>query len=156
AIRKVGAMCHSSVSVASREQGVLAYSPHVNAEWRLERATPQQISRFSERYACGTFARMTRLPIRMFLFLLLTISISAYGQETVPVPSKISAAEILEKNLIATGGLEAHKALETLVASGEIHLNITQRIGEYKFSYKAPNNEMLELRMLGRGATWTG
>ncbi|HKD81456.1 MAG TPA: hypothetical protein VKH81_17315 [Candidatus Angelobacter sp.] len=91
----------------------------------------------------------------MFLFLLLTISISLNGQENGPASSKISAAEILEKNLIATGGLEAHKALETLVASGEFRLNTTH-LGDYKFSYKAPHNGMLEVGTSGRGVTWTG
>jgi hypothetical protein len=92
----------------------------------------------------------------MLLFLLLTISISVYGQAPVPATGKISAEEILEKNLIATGGLEAHKALQTLVASGGIHLDATNRIGDYKFSYKSPNNDMLEIRMFGHGANWVG
>jgi hypothetical protein len=117
--------------------------------------TSQHISRFSERYACGTFAHMTRLPTRVLFLLLLTLPLFVYGQETVPVKGKISAAEILEKNLIATGGLEAHKALETLVASGDIHLDATL-IGGYKFSYKAPDNDMLEIGMSSRGVTWTG
>jgi hypothetical protein len=99
---------------------------------------------------------MTRLPAPILLILLLMISISIYGQNPVPATGKISAAEILERNLIATGGLEAHKALETLVASGEIHLAAKPRIGDYKFSYKAPDNDMLEIRTSGRGATWTG
>ena len=78
------------------------------------------------------------------------------GQQAELPQGRISANEILQKNLIATGGLEAHKALETLVASGDIHLAATQRIGEYKFSYKATDNDMLEIRMFGHGATWTG
>ena len=47
------------------------------------------------------------------------------GQQAEP-PSQISASEILRKNLIATGGLEAHKALESLVASGDFHLGFTR------------------------------
>jgi hypothetical protein len=90
------------------------------------------------------------------LFFILTIAISVYGQEPVPAKVQISASEILQKNLIATGGLEAHKALETLVATGEIRLNNTNRIGDYKFSYKAPDNHMLEIRRTGHGTTWTG
>ena len=92
----------------------------------------------------------------MFFLLLLPIAISVYGQEPVPAKVQISASEILQKNLIATGGLEAHKALETLVASGEFRLNSTQRIGDYKFSYKAPDNDMLEIRKISHGANWEG
>jgi hypothetical protein len=78
------------------------------------------------------------------------------AQQSEAPKSQISASEILQKNLIATGGLEAHKALATLVASGEFHLNNTHRLGDYKFSYKAPDNDMLEVGMSGRGVTWTG
>lgn len=78
------------------------------------------------------------------------------GQQAELPKVQISADEILQKNLIATGGPEAHKALETLVANGDIHLAATQRIGDYKFSYKAPDNDMLEIRRIGHGTTWTG
>jgi hypothetical protein len=81
---------------------------------------------------------------------------SSIGQQAEPPKAQISATEILEKNLIATGGLEAHKALQTLMASGEIRLNNTNRIGDYKFSYKSPDNDMLEIRRIGNGTTWTG
>jgi hypothetical protein len=93
------------------------------------------------------------------LFSILIIAGACYssmGQQAELPKGQISAAEILRKNVIATGGLEAHKALETLVASGEIRLNNTNRIGDYKFSYKSPNNDMLEIRTPGHGANWTG
>ena len=78
------------------------------------------------------------------------------GQQAEQAKGQISASEILQKSLIASGGMEAHKALETLVASGGIHLDATHRIGDFKFSYKAPGNDMLEIRMFGHGANWTG
>lgn len=79
----------------------------------------------------------------------------AMGQGAELPKAQISATEILQKSLIATGGLEAHKALETLVASGEFRLNNT-RIGDYKFSYKAPDKDMLEIRRIGYGGIWRG
>jgi hypothetical protein len=84
------------------------------------------------------------------------IGYSLSGQQSEPPKAQISATEILERNLIATGGLEAPKALETLVASGEIRLNNTNRIGDYKFSYKSPNNDMLEIRRISHGGIWRG
>jgi hypothetical protein len=84
------------------------------------------------------------------------IGYSLSGQQSEPPKAQISATEILERNLIATGGLEAPKALETLVASGEIRLNNTNRIGDYKFSYKSPNNHMLEIRRISHGGIWRG
>src|SRR5579864_9496551 len=97
-----------------------------------------------------------RVTALLFALIIAGISCLSNGQQTAPLQGKISASEILQKNLIATGGPEAHKALETLVASGEVHLNTTQRIGDYKFSYKAPDNHMLEMRTAGHGTTWTG
>jgi hypothetical protein len=40
--------------------------------------------------------------------------------------------------------------------SGEFRLNNTHRIGDYKFSYKSPNNDMLEVKRISHGANWTG
>jgi hypothetical protein len=82
-------------------------------------------------------------------------SSSSMGQQAELPKGQISATEILRKNVIATGGMEAHKALETLVASGEFRLNNT-RIGDFKFSYKGPGNDMLEIRRISHGANWTG
>jgi hypothetical protein len=100
--------------------------------------------------------RMSKSRMRVFLFLLLTITISGYGQEAAQAKDRISAAEILQKNLIATGGLEAHKSLENLVANGEIRLNSTDLLGDYEFSYKSPNDDILEVRGIRREATRTG
>jgi hypothetical protein len=91
-----------------------------------------------------------------YILLVTEIGYSLNGQQSEPPKGKISAVEILERNLIATGGLEAHKALETLVASGEFRLNNTDRIGDYKFSYKGPGNDMLEIRRISYGFNWTG
>lgn len=88
--------------------------------------------------------------------MLLTIPVPVDSQIPGPAPGQISASEILQKNLIATGGLEAHKALKTLVAIGDFHLSNTHRIGDYEFSYKAPDNDMLEIRKISHGATSMG
>lgn len=97
-----------------------------------------------------------RVTVLLYILIIAGVCHSSMGLQDEAQKGRISASEILQKNLIATGGLEAHKALETLVASGEIRLNNTNRIGEYKFAYKAPDNDMLEIRRIGHGATWTG
>lgn len=68
----------------------------------------------------------------------------------------ISATDILRKNMIATGGLEAHKALGSLVVSGDFHLGTGHRMGDYMFSYKAPGNDVLQVQLISHGTTWTG
>lgn len=100
-----------------------------------------------------------RITVLFYILIIAAICYSSSGQQAGLQQGQISASEILRKNLIATGGLEAHKALESLVASGEFRLdntNNTHRIGDYKFSYKAPGNDMLEIRRISHGFNWTG
>ncbi len=97
-----------------------------------------------------------RITGLLYILIIAGVCHPSMGQRDEAPKGQISASEILQKNLIATGGLEAHKALETVVASGEIHLDPTQRIGEFKFSYKAPGSDMLKVRMFGHGANWVG
>jgi hypothetical protein len=91
-----------------------------------------------------------------YILIIASICYSSSGQQAEPPKGQISVSEILRKNLIATGGLEAHQALESLVASGEFHLGIAHNMGDYKFSYKAPSNDMLQITMISHGTTWTG
>jgi hypothetical protein len=97
-----------------------------------------------------------RVAVLFYILIIAGVCHSSMGQQNEAPKNRITASEILEKNLIATGGLEAHKALETLVASGDFRLNNTHRIGDYKFSYKAPRKDMLEIRKISHGGTWTG
>jgi len=99
---------------------------------------------------------MMRATALFFTLIIVGISGLSMGQQAELPQGQISASEILRKNLIATGGLEAHKALETLVANGGIRLDAPDRIGDFRFSYKAPGNDMLQVRMFGHGANWTG
>jgi hypothetical protein len=97
-----------------------------------------------------------RITVLFYILISAGVCYSSMGQENEAPKGRISPDEILQKNLIATGGLEAHKALATLVANGEIRLNNTNRIGDYKFSYKSPNNDKLEIRRISHGANWEG
>jgi len=98
---------------------------------------------------------MMRVTALFFTLIIVGISGLSMGQQAELPQGQISASEILRKNLIATGGLQAHKGLETLVASGDFRLNTT-RMGDYKFSYKGPGNDMLEIRRISHGGIWTG
>src|SRR5438270_1598874 len=86
---------------------------------RLKQRTPQQISLFSIELACGTFAAMRNFPT-LIVLLLLSISVYLAGQEASPATGTISTAAILEKSLIATGGIEAHQRLQSLSARGAV------------------------------------
>src|SRR5207248_507487 len=97
-----------------------------------------------------------RVTALFFTLIIAVICYSASGQQAEHAKGRISASEILQKNLIATGGLEAHKALESLVARGDLHLGDTFRLGDYMFSYKAPSNDILEIQIISHGTTWAG
>jgi hypothetical protein len=83
-------------------------------------------------------------------------SSSSTAQQAELPKAQINAAEILRRNIIATGGLEAHKALESLVVSGGFHLGTMHRMGDYIFSYKAPSSDVLQVQLISHGTTWTG
>ncbi len=97
-----------------------------------------------------------RVTALFYILIIAGINCSPRGQQAEVPKGRISASEILRKNLMATGGLEAHKALENLVATGDFHLGSTHRMGDYKFSYKAPSNDMLQIDMISHGTTWIG
>ena len=98
---------------------------------------------------------MKRTAIFMALVLLcLRPNISA--QKSAAPTGSISPAKILEGNLAATGGLEAHKALLTLKATGDFGFSLRHPLGDYIFSYKAPATDVLEVQMISHGSSWTG
>jgi len=87
-------------------------------------------------------------------FLCLRPNISA--QKSAAHEGSISAAKILEGNLAATGGLDAHKALSTLKATGDFGFSLRHPLGDYMFSYRAPATDVLEVQMISHGSSWTG
>src|SRR6185312_16018705 len=100
------------------------------------------------------------LKIIGFAFLCSTVSAIPFLCSTVSAiqrtPTSITAQEILERHIAATGGMEARKALHTLVARGDFGWISTHRDGDYVFSYKAPSSDMLQVQMISHGAVWTG
>lgn len=87
---------------------------------------------------------------------LLTVSSDICAQEHAPASGTISVAKILEGNLAATGGLDAHKALLTLKETGNVKLRNESLLGDYEFLYKAPANDLLRVQIISHGTTWTG
>jgi hypothetical protein len=78
------------------------------------------------------------------------------AQKSATPAGSISAAKILEGNLAATGGLDAHKALLTLKATGDFGFSLRHPLGDYMFSYKAPATDVLQVQMISHGSSWTG
>lgn len=82
------------------------------------------------------------------------------AQKSAAPTASISPAKILESNLVATGGLDAHKALLTLKTTGDFGLSmgspLRRPMGDYTFFYKAPATDVLEVQMISHGTSWTG
>ncbi|HKD81455.1 MAG TPA: hypothetical protein VKH81_17310 [Candidatus Angelobacter sp.] len=93
-----------------------------------------------------------------FFFLLTTMSISVGGQGAAPAAGMFSAAEILEKNLIASGGLEAHQRMQSYYARGDFGVTLDHPQGHFSFSYKAPSSDLLEMKndFAGIKPEWQG
>ena len=90
----------------------------------------------------------------LLVFLCLRPDISA--QKSALQTGSISPAKILEGNLAATGGLDAHKALSTFKATGNFGFSLLHPLGDYTFLYKAPATDVLEVQMISHGTSWTG
>lgn len=77
----------------------------------------------------------------------------------------ISAAEVIDKYLAATGGIEARRALKSMQSEGRFGLEGFHNqfrfagMGEFHFYYKAPDNDAFELEHAQKGLhgnTWFG
>ncbi len=57
---------------------------------------------------------------------------------------------------MATGGLDAHKAVLTLKATGDFGFSLRHPLGDFMFSYRAPATDVLKVQMISHGSSWTG
>jgi len=90
------------------------------------------------------------------VLVLLTVGPNAFAQKDVLPSEGISVAKILNGYLAATGGLDSHKALNTLKATGDFGFFLRHPLGDYMFSYKAPARDVLQVQMISHGTSWTG
>jgi len=111
---------------------------------------------------------MVKLHRRSVVLFVLVVAIGATGQDADRAAGKITAAGILERNVIATGGREAHQRLQTFTAQGDFGLSPDRPPpwkpqGHFSFSYAAPSNCRLEVKNDAawmepewRSTLWTG
>jgi|ERR1051326_100737 hypothetical protein len=90
------------------------------------------------------------------VLVLLTVGPNAFAQKDVLPSEGISVAKIFNGYLTATGGLDSHKALNTLKATGDFGFFLRHPLGDYMFSYKAPTKDVLQVQMISHGTSWTG
>ena len=89
---------------------------------------------------------------------LITLAGRARAQDKFPsvAGNGITAAVILEKNLAATGGLEAFQRVQTMVVRGELGLPNPRSSADINFFYQAPSSHVVRLRINGIGTLWAG
>jgi hypothetical protein len=91
--------------------------------------------------------------------LVLGVCLAAHAQVANPSKATPSAAEILEKYLAATGGIEGRKALQSLIVEGRVSDDPDAPqlpLGEYTYSFKAPKSDVLSVIIISHGLSWTG
>lgn len=88
----------------------------------------------------------------------LTLCSQVLAQKSPPPHNPISVAEILNKHIAATGGLEALHGLQTLTAHGKFGLAPmgTRSMGDFDFSYKALASDIFQLDLISHGEVWVG
>ncbi len=98
---------------------------------------------------------MTRLNPRFRLIVALSVwTAGAHGSQ--PLPSPLSAEQILEKAIEAAGGRDAYARLETTVAKGAVEFENQHLHGTVEFYAKAPNKRLLVFHLEHLGATRQG
>lgn len=96
---------------------------------------------------------MSRSPLNLF-FLLLTVACTLPAQDVSrSAGTPITAEGILGKNLVATGGREAHQRVQSLVLRGDIGYS---GLGSFTFSYRAPSDDVLKVQARMVGTFWRG
>jgi hypothetical protein len=97
---------------------------------------------------------MSRIAFLVFcLCSALVAGAAAQDNNAGPSGKGITAAAILEKNLTATGGREAHERLQSMVLRGDIGYS---GLGWFTFSYRAPSDDVLKVQARQFGTFWRG
>jgi hypothetical protein len=105
-------------------------------------------------YALADMSKVTIL--RLCVLFAIVVTVSAQDKRPNPTGNGITAAAVLEKNLVATGGLEAHQRLQSMVLLGELDRSKPSSSGSISFFYQAPSSNVVQLRIDGFGTFWAG
>jgi len=90
------------------------------------------------------------------ILLIFCSRITTLAQKAPRPKGRISAAEILDKHVTATGGLEAWRVLQTVDAHGSFGVPSFHSSGDFDFYYRAPASDVFQLLMISHGQTSVG
>jgi hypothetical protein len=97
-----------------------------------------------------------RIALTLAILLIFCSPVLTRAQKAPAPKGSISAAEILDKNIAATGGLEAWRALPTVDAHGSIGITTSHSIADFDFYYRAPASDVFKLDMISHGQASVG
>jgi len=97
-----------------------------------------------------------RRALTLAISLIFCCRITTPAQKAPRPKGKVSVAEILDKNVAATGGLEAWRALQTVDAHGSFGVPAFHSSGDFDFYYSAPATDVFQLFMISHGQTSVG
>lgn len=90
---------------------------------------------------------------RMFHFAVVALLSVGFAAASPSSPDQPTAAEILQKNAVARGGLQAWKAVQTLTMTGKLEAGGTQNVQlPFVLKLKRPRKSRMELEFRGQTA----
>lgn len=141
----------------------------VSPKWAIAQVTgpSNHVSSFARRAVKGDGAawaslkaivkcRRMRRSLSLAILLMFCSGITVPAQDTPRPKHKISAADILDENVAATGGPEARHALQEVDAQGSFGVPGLHSSGDFHFYYRAPASDVFELEMISHGRAWVG
>jgi hypothetical protein len=99
--------------------------------------------------------RRMRKTLTLTILLVSCCGVSTFAQKAPRPTGPISAAEILDKYVAATGGLEAWRALRTVDAHGSFSVPPSNSLGDFDFYYKLPASDAFHF-FVNEGLTSVG
>jgi hypothetical protein len=97
-----------------------------------------------------------RRALTLAILLIFCCRTPTLAQKAPRPKAPISATEILDKYVAATGGLEVWHALQTVDAHGSFGVPSFHSSGDFDFYYRAPASDVFQLFMMSHGQTSVG
>src|SRR6266404_95064 len=97
-----------------------------------------------------------RRTLTLTVLLILCCRFTALAQKAPRPKGSISAAQVLDKHVVATGGLEARRAVQTVDAHGSFRVPSFHSSGDFDFYYKSPASDVFQFFMISHAQTSVG
>jgi hypothetical protein len=143
-----GASCFGGPDSTWMRWPALAGSVAIRTRLRVS-APPRYLNRIVQ-------SRHMRRVLTLAILLMSYGRLAVLAQNSLPSAGQLSAKEVLDKHVAATGSVEAWHALQTVDAYGSFHYGAFNSFGDFHFYYRAPESDAFQLDMISHGQTSVG